>query len=495
MSRKLSFLLITSDEVTSSLVVPAFESEGHRVFSVTHLKGALSALGGSVWFDAVLFDNVLQDLKTLPLLKVLVERVRAEKLWLITALGRSLWKEEADGLGVQHVLWRPLQRHDLERVLDQVSDAVSTQIEMPASAISLGSAPKTPYYLEDLPNDRYFLAACPSMMKLYDTVRLLAAVDVPVLILGESGVGKDVVANLLHKHSLRSNGSYTSVNCAALPPDLLESELFGYEAGAFTGAVKAKPGKFELADHGTLLLDEIGEMTAPMQAKLLHVLQDGRFSRLGARTTTQVDVRVVAATNINIEDAIATSAFRQDLYYRISAFTINIPPLRERKAEIPYLVEQMLKRHAANFRQTPVYISPEVIEAMQAYHWPGNLRELSNYVVRMQVLQETDATLADLTAKVRGVPPAERSCPRLPSEELHGVEDMRMIVRNFKDQTESRLIQEALDGTGWNRRHAAAELRISYRALLYKIQQYGLKNTRRLPPPRTMPGTRVTHHN
>jgi two-component system response regulator AtoC len=478
MSRLLEFLLITCDPVTSSLVEPAFEAQGHHILTVSGLQAALSVLESITNLDGVLFDTSLQSTKTLGLLKVLVERVGADRMWLISPLGLSVWKEEADRRGVANFLWRPLQRHDLEGILDRASAHALAKPEGAGLAMSHDRSDRSVCYMEDLPNDRYFLAACPAMMKLYDSVRLLAAVDVPVLILGESGVGKDVVANLLHKHSLRANGSYSSVNCAALPPDLLESELFGYEAGAFTGAVRAKPGKFELADRGTLLLDEIGEMTAPMQAKLLHVLQDGRFSRLGGRTTTQVDVRVIAATNINMDEAIASNSFRQDLYYRISAFTVNVPPLRERRAEIPFLVEQMLARHAAKFRQPPVKISPEVIQVMQAYSWPGNLRELSNYVVRMQVLQDTTATVTDLTARIKGVRAPERSCPPQGGEELHGVEDMRMIVRNFKDRTESRLIQEALDDAGWNRRHAAAELRISYRALLYKIQQYGLKNTR-----------------
>ena len=198
--------------------------------------------------------------------------------------------------------------------------------------------------LEELSDGRYFLAAASSMLKIYRQVQLLANVDAPVLILGESGTGKEVIAHLIHKHSRRSQRSFVNVNCAALPTDLLESELFGYQQGAFTGAIKDKPGKFEYANHGTLLLDEIGEMSAQMQAKLLHVLQDGQFTRLGARESSRVDVRVLAATNMPIETALVGKTFREDLYYRLNVFTIDVPPLRERREEIPYLIEETIRR-------------------------------------------------------------------------------------------------------------------------------------------------------
>ena len=475
MRQSLKILLISGDDGVVALCDSVFASEGHSVVLLPSLHNALTLISGSGPYDAVLLDTARQSSGDRNLLEALTKKVGLGRLWLISILGISLWKETADRLGITNILWRPLLQHDLTGVLDKLDDSAIPQCVPPPPNSSLTQPDAAPCYMEDLPGGKYFLAACQAMKKLYETVRLLAAVDVPVLILGESGVGKDVVATLLHKHSLRSKAAYVSVNCAALPPDLLESELFGYEVGAFTGAVKAKPGKFEIADHGTLLLDEIGEMTAPMQAKLLHVLQDGRFSRLGARTPTQVDVRVIAATNVDIEGAIAQSTFREDLYYRISAFTVNVPPLRERKAEIPFLVSQLLKQHATNFHQDPIYVSSEVLSLMQEYRWPGNLRELSNYVVRMQVLGSTDIVVSDLTARIRGVYPSQFACPTMFREEPHAVADMRSIIRTFKDQTESRLIQEALDTAGWNRRHAAAELRISYRALLYKIQQYGLK--------------------
>ncbi len=198
------------------------------------------------------------------------------------------------------------------------------------------------------------------MMQLYRDIRILAPVDIPVLILGESGVGKEIVAMLLHKYHARSENKFLNVNCAALPTELLESELFGYEAGAFTGALRSKPGKFELANKGTLLLDEVGEMSPQMQAKLLHVLQDGSFSRLGGRSSTQVDVRVLAATNIDMQTAILEKRFREDLYYRLNALTLVIPPLRERREEIPLLMEELNRRGGAGLGQ-PINFSGEFL--------------------------------------------------------------------------------------------------------------------------------------
>jgi two-component system, NtrC family, response regulator AtoC len=464
-------LIISSDPSVVALVSSVIETEGHHVTFVAEPETALSHLQRSVPYDSVLFDSSAQSPCKLLLLEALSKATGNGRFWLLAPLGMDLWRADAARLGIRNILRKPLQRHDLDQMI----------VRLRGSVVSIGNTVLAPitglrssHYLEELPRGRYFLAGCAAMQKIYSTVRLLAPVDVPVLILGESGVGKDIVANLLHKHSMRSQESYTSVNCAALPSELLESELFGYEVGAFTGAVKAKPGKFEMADRGTLLLDEIGEMSAPMQAKLLHVLQDGCFSRLGSRESTEVNVRVVAATNAKIEEAIAKSLFREDLYYRISAFTITIPPLRERREEIPLLVEEMLRRHAVTLRQPPAYVSAELLEAMQEYDWPGNVRELSNFVMRILILQDQDAILKDLLAKIqcRG----SVSVARLHAYEQE-VEGMRNIVRQCKDQTESRLIQDALDAAGWNRRRAALHLKISYRGLLYKIQQYQLKKT------------------
>src|SRR5690348_9890745 len=226
------------------------------------------------------------------------------------------------------------------------------------------------------------------MHKLRAQAELVAQVDIPVLLLGESGTGKEIFARIIHAVSPRVHGPFLKVNCAALPEDLLESELFGYEPGAFTGATQVKPGKFELCNKGTILLDEIGEMSPILQAKLLHVLQDQQFSRLGGRSVIHTDVRVIAATNVPIRQAIATKRLREDLYYRLSGFTFRLPPLRERKADIALLLRHFMATLAERYACPALPISPAALAACVSYPWPGNVREMENYIKRCLVLQE-----------------------------------------------------------------------------------------------------------
>jgi len=322
--------------------------------------------------------------------------------------------------------------------------------------------------VDDLGEGFFFLAASPAMKQIRAQVALIAKVNVPVLLLGESGVGKEILARLIHKMSIRAHRSMVKVNCAALPADLLESELFGYEAGAFTGAGKSKPGKFELAHKGTILLDEIGEMSAGLQAKLLHVLQDGTFSRLGGRANVQVDARVLAATNIDVKKAMAERRLREDLYYRLNAFTLTVPPLRERREEIPVLLRHYMNNLARQFGKNTLPISSKLEQECLHYHWPGNLRELGNLVKRYLVLDDENQLVDELRNKARdaGVDDGATSSS--------GCGGLKALVRSLKDDAEAREIQRALDDANWNRKVAAAELNISYKALLYKIKQHGL---------------------
>jgi DNA-binding NtrC family response regulator len=333
--------------------------------------------------------------------------------------------------------------------------------------------------VEELGEHGFFLAAAPRMLEIHHQAKLIADADVNVLILGESGTGKEVVARLIHQYSQRSSHKFLKVNCAALPADLLESELFGHQKGAFTGAFKDTAGKFEQANGGTLLLDEIGEMSVQMQAKLLHVLQDGQFSRLGGQDCIKADLRVLAATNIRVEDALQEKRLREDLYYRLSVFTINMPPLRERRVEIPFFVEETIRRAPAEMKNGRVFkFSSQLIEAAQCYEWRGNLRELRNFVTRTMIMRDADAALRELEAKIESTNGiiSDRSGAIFPEDERTkmGRSGMRSIMRDVKDRTEAQLIQNALDVSGWNRRHAAKYLNISYRGLLYKIQQHHL---------------------
>ena len=240
------------------------------------------------------------------------------------------------------------------------------------------------------------------MRKIRSQAALVANVDIPVLLLGESGTGKEVLGRLIHKLSPRAHRTFLKVNCAAVPADLLESELFGYEPGAFTGATHAKPGKFELCNKGTILLDEIGEMPPLLQAKLLHVLQDQQFSRLGSRSVIKVDVRILAATNINIPEALANKRLREDLYYRLNAFTMQIPPLRERKEEIPILLKHSMTRMAERYARAPLPLSPALLQACQNHSWPGNLRELNNFLKRYLILGDENLAVSELLPRNDG---------------------------------------------------------------------------------------------
>jgi two-component system response regulator AtoC len=306
--------------------------------------------------------------------------------------------------------------------------------------------------------------------------------DVPVLLHGETGVGKEVMARRLCAYSPRAHKPFLKLNCAALPSELVESELFGYEKGAFTGAVVDKPGKFEIAQGGTILLDEIGDMDVRLQAKLLQVLQDGEVQPLGSSRTVRVDVRVLAATHCDLRRAIEEGAFREDLYYRLNVINIVIPPLRERKNEIIPLAQVLLGRHLRPGAEMPELI-PELQQAMLEYHWPGNVRELENIMRRFLVYQDASMLVDELTQAITCSEPK----PVAPSNHHHngtaaknGSSNGSSIDRLAEQsrRAESRLLLEALEATRWNRRQAAAKLNLEYRAFLYKLQKYGIADKR-----------------
>jgi two-component system response regulator AtoC len=472
MNRAVVLLAISDDVDMCNLIKRCLDAEGHQAICVSSSSEAIELLNQGIAPDFLLFDTAKnKNLDTL-FAPALLEQAKRSQLCTLSEIGDTAWKEHALRWDISTVLVKPLLHRDLEKLIFQPASNPGQTTLLDSTTVN----EVTGVHLEELDNNRFFLAASPSMLQIYKDVRILAPIDVPVLILGESGVGKEVIAMLLHKYHARAEKKFVNVNCAALPTELLESELFGYEVGAFTGAIKAKPGKFELAHKGTLLLDEIGEMSPQMQAKLLHVLQDGSFSRLGARSSTQVDVRVLAATNINMEDAIAEKRFREDLYYRLNAFTIIVPPLRERREEIPLLMEQLIQRGAAELGQPAFPLSEQLKDAAQEYCWPGNLRELRNFITRTLVLQNQEAAYTHLREKIRAMPALSNTQVATPSvmKDPTASEGMRSVVNGVKNQTEIRMIQDALTACGWNRRRAASNLNISYRALLYKIQQHGL---------------------
>lgn len=305
----------------------------------------------------------------------------------------------------------------------------------------------------------------PAMVELEHQIDRVAGVDVPVLLLGESGAGKEFAAHRLHAQSPRATRTFLKINCAALPSELLESELFGYEPGAFTGAIKSKPGLFELCDHGTILLDEIGEMSPGLQAKLLHVLQDKQFCRLGGRRLLTVDVRVVAATNVDIESALEQKTFRTDLYYRLNTITLRVPSLRERRDDIPLFVEYFIASISRELGCRPLPLSKRALDACLQYSWPGNVRELKSFICRHLVLQDDEALIAGLVVGRDGKP-ANNS-------------GLKPRIASIRAEAEKEMIEECLRKSRWNRTETARALHISTKTLWNKMRQYGISDPSR----------------
>jgi two-component system response regulator AtoC len=316
-----------------------------------------------------------------------------------------------------------------------------------------------------------FIYASDKMHRIKEIIDQVANTDVTVLIQGESGVGKEVVARSIHMNSFRRDKPLVKVNCAALPTELLESELFGYEKGAFTGAYRQKPGKFELANGGTIFMDEISEMSLSLQGKLLQVLQDREFSRLGGKKDVRVDVRVLVATNTNIEESVKQGRFREDLFYRLNVVNITVPPLRERKEEIPIFVEYFLQKFGKKYQKKTSPLSDKVMKTFLQHHWLGNVRELENVIQRLIVLGNERTILEELAPVVKKDVPLEKKETSSMGKEWPSLKD---VQREATKKAESEIILKALEMTNWNRKKAAIALSLSYKALLYKIKQFAL---------------------
>jgi DNA-binding NtrC family response regulator len=415
--------------------------------------------------DLMLLDMAMPRMNGLQTIEACKKLRPQQRIIVLSCISETSTVVQAIKLGALDYMTKPFYKSELDAVLRRCFSTAVPKKDMSQADGSASFEAKA--QIESLDSDLFFLAASPAMKQIRAQVALVAKVDVPVLLLGESGVGKEIVARLIHRLSPRAHKPMLKVNCAALPLDLLESELFGYEAGAFTGATKPKPGKFELCNKGTIFLDEIGEMNPLLQAKLLHVLQDGQFARLGGRANISADFRTLAATNINVEEAIASKKFREDLYYRLNAFTIVIPPLRDRHEEIPLLFKHFMNLFCEKYATSPMGYSEKLISACLQYHWPGNLRELENFVKRFIVLQDENLAIAELEARTKGLammPPE--------SDDATSELGLKSLVRSLKDKAEPKAIEDALTAVNWNRKLAAARLNISYKALLYKIKQY-----------------------
>jgi two-component system, NtrC family, response regulator AtoC len=372
---------------------------------------------------------------------------------MVSGAGQVRQVVEAMKLGATDFLTKPFEESDLEAA---IQNALQNN---PARISGLPSAP-----VHARPAG--FVSVNAKVLRLAEIVKRVAHTDVPILILGESGVGKEVMARYAHTHSGRGIRPFVKVNCAALPNELLESELFGYERGAFTGALTDKTGKFEQAHTGTLLLDEIGEMSPHLQSKLLHVLQDGVFSRLGGRKSVCVDARIIATTNVKMAEAIASGKFREDLYFRLNVVTVELPPLRERREDIPALCNWFMAKYRAQYNGRGGELPVELLNRFRQHDWPGNIRQLENCIRQFLVLPDHHSLFDDLG-------PADTAVPAVDPQSFSLLD----VGANAADNAERGLVTRTLAETHGNRKEAARRMNISYKALLNKIKRWTAPDT------------------
>jgi len=467
-------LVIDDDPGVRDYMEALVSRQGYRVFLAADAEQALGGLDDSRP-DIVTLDVVLPGMDGLETLRRLKQRAPDVPVVMLSGHGQARNIVEAMRLGASDFLRKPFEVEELELAFQKALEkrALKQEVER------LRGRARSETELLLLCGDNQ------KMREVREIIEQVADTDITVLVRGESGTGKELVARTIFQLSGRRDQPFVKVNCAALPSELLESELFGFEKGAFTGAQKRKLGKFEYANHGAIFLDEISEMHPALQAKLLQVLQDGEFSRLGGESDVHVDTRVIAATNRNLEEAVADGSFREDLYYRLNVVTVHLPPLRERPDGIPLLVDHFLRKNNEQYRKDLKALSSETMDIFMKYHWPGNVRELENMVRRMVVLGNETAVLEEIS--LRGTAPTARSAPSDNTLDLGalGVDftkgeaiDLKAISRRAAQVAEKRVIERVLQQTRWNRKEAAEKLQISYKALLYKMKENGLSEGR-----------------
>jgi two-component system response regulator AtoC len=464
MAAKEKILVVDDEPSIRKYLQTLLEVDGYDVETVSSGREAIAKVSGGERPDFIILDVLMPELNGIETLKELMQADRSLNVIMLSCSNEVGTVVEAIRIGAHDYLTKPFEKTELDAAM--LKSRQKKQLTTENQALR--------DYCDQVTEDLSFLAASPQMVRIRQQILQIAPVDVPVFICGESGVGKEVVARMIHLRSKRRNQPFIKVNCAALPGELLESELFGFEQGAFTGAIRSKPGKFEMANKGTIFLDEIAEMTTPLQAKLLHVLQDHQYSRLGGRHLIDTDVRVLAATNVDVQDAMKTGRFREDLYYRLNVLSILVPPLRERLVEIPLLFRHFLEQYSEKFGKTPSVPSKHLLDAAVNYPWPGNLRELENFVKRYVILEDDEGSLRELvemsSARQRTSPREESALPR--------EQGLKALVRGLKDEAEMEAIADALEKTRWCRKDAAKMLGISYKALLYKMRQFNLDTPR-----------------
>jgi DNA-binding NtrC family response regulator len=456
-------LVVDDAEGIRSFLANLLEVEGYEVDTADDGRSALALLEGGAAPDVILLDVMLPGIDGIETLR----RIRAldpgVPVVMLSVVGKASTIVEAMQLGATDYLNKPLEELAIRAALERALERRALDRERNRLA---GESAVT---------DEAVIWGSDAMRAVRAMLEQVADTDVTILIQGESGVGKEIVARAAHELSPRATRPFIKVNCAALPADLLESELFGYEKGAFTGATARKHGRFEVAHRGTIFLDEIGEMSPALQAKLLQVIQDREFARLGSNEEIKVDVRVVCATNRRLIEMVAEGRFREDLYFRLNVVSLEIPPLRARRGEIPMLVDSFLRRFSARYAKPVPELSLALRDELDRYAFPGNVRELENLIKRIVVLGREDAILSELREERGGSRRSDALRDLIAGfEESAGAIPLREVGRLVAQEAERAAIDRVLQHTQWNRKQAARLLGVSYKTLLHKIRDCGL---------------------
>jgi DNA-binding NtrC family response regulator len=455
--RSPGFILVVDDEPgMRRMVSRALEREGHRVRTASTGAEALeAAAAGGV--DLVVSDIVMEPMNGLDLLGKLREKDPALPVVMITAHATVESAVEAMKRGAIDYLVKPFAVAELAMVVAKALERVRLLDERAVLREEIARH----YDFEGI------VGQSPLMRRVFEVSASVSRTNAGVLLTGESGTGKELIARSIHFNGARKNGPFVVLNCGAVPEGVLESELFGHEKGAFTGAYRQRKGRFELAHEGTLFIDEVGELSPSSQVRLLRVLQEREFERVGGDETVRVDVRIIAATNKNLEEEVRGSRFREDLFYRLNVVEVPVPPLRERREDIEPLARYFLQRYVRETGKPIASISPLAMEILRRYDWPGNVRELENAMERAVVLSRTDVIQpSDLPIGISG---ERRSALELPADE--------MSLPEMLDDLERQIILRTLDGVGGSQTRAAKLLGVARTTLRYKMEKYGLVGT------------------
>jgi DNA-binding NtrC family response regulator len=457
-------LLIVEDEAKMRRLLELnLAEDGYTIHTAADAEAGLNTLRQER-IDLVVTDLKLPGMNGLEFLQAVRRSNATIPVVVMTAFGTVETAVEAMKAGASDYVLKPFSLEEMKLILRKELDVRRLREENRSLREALGER----YQFRNI------VAHSPKMQEVLATVERVAPTNSTVLLGGESGVGKDLIARAIHEHSRRAAGPFVKINCTAIPENLLESELFGYEKGAFTGANTAKPGKFELADKGTIFLDEIGDVPGSIQVKLLHVLQDREFERLGGTKTLKVDVRVIAATNQDLRAALEQGTFREDLYYRLNVVPISIAPLRERREEIPYLVDHFIARFTRESGKTLSGITPAALKLLTDFHWPGNVRELENIIERAVALSVgTVIDVADIRLDISTTPPARAAAGGSVPFPPEG-----MTLEQFEDE----IIREALRRAGGNKSQAARLVGLSRNALRYRLSKLGVPDEEESKP-------------